>query len=347
MNLHIQKRDKKKGDEVKKYIETLTKPPGSLGRLEELAVSLAEMTGQSFPIITPPGIIIFAADHGIVAEGVSAFPQEVTAQMVYNFLNEGAAINVFSKQIDAIFKIIDIGVNKQIEHQKLIKRKIRPGTRNFLQEDAMTKEEVNHALQIGFAEAKKMIRNGIRCIIPGEMGIGNTTAASAIVAVLSGKSVNRLVGRGTGISTEKLQHKESIIKKALKRRQPDPTDPYDILAKVGGFEIAGMAGAILAGAAHRIPILLDGFICTAAALIATKINKNVGDYIIIGHQSAEPGHDIAVHLLGKKPILDLEMRLGEGTGAAVAFPILLSAIKMLEMETFSSAHIKITCYVVS
>lgn len=328
------------GQKVREYIDTLTKPPGSLGRLEELAVQLAEMTSEAFPVVSPPGVIVFAADHGVVEEGVSAFPQEVTVQMVLNFLNRGAAINVFSRQIGAMFEVVDIGVASDIEADGVVKRKIRYGTNNFCKQDAMTREEVEKAIAVGYERAEQMIKQGSKCLILGEMGIGNTTPSSAILGVLSGQDITALVGRGTGISAEKIRHKQEVITRALMERKPDPKDPIDILAKLGGLEKAGMTGAMLAAAANRIPILVDGFICTISALLAREICETASDYMIVGHRSVEPGHEIAIHLLGKKPLLDLDLRLGEGSGAAVAFPILQSAALMLkEMATFASAGI--------
>ncbi len=336
----IQPVDKEMGQKVREYIDTLTKPPGSLGRLEEMAIQLAEITSEAFPVVSPPGVIVFAADHGVVEEGVSAFPQEVTVQMVMNFLNSGAGINVFSRQIGAAFEVVDIGVAADIEADGVVNRKVRYGTANFCKQDAMTREEVEKAIAVGYERAERMIQQGSKCLILGEMGIGNTTPSSAILAVLSGQDVSALVGVGTGIASEKIIHKQEVISRALKERKPDRNDPIDILAKVGGLEIAGMTGAMLAGAANKVPTLLDGFICTVSALLAKEICNEAGDYMIAGHRSVEPGHEIALQLLGKKPILDLDMRLGEGSGAAVAFPILQSATLMLkEMATFTSAGI--------
>lgn len=336
----IQPLDKEMGQKVQAYIDTLTKPPGSLGRLEELAIQLAEMTSEAFPVVTPPGVIVFAADHGVVKEGVSAFPQEVTVQMVMNFLHGGAAINVFSKQIGAAFEVVDVGVAADIHADGVVKQKVRYGTANFCEQDAMTREEAEKAIAVGYERAEKMIGQGIKCLILGEMGIGNTTASSALLAVLSGQDIDALVGRGTGIAPEKIAHKQGVIARGIEARKPDRNDPIDVLAKLGGLEIAALTGAMLAGAAHRIPILVDGFICTVAALLAKEICSAAGEYMIVGHRSVEIGHSIAVQLLGKKPILDLGLRLGEGSGAAVAFPILQSATLMLkEMATFTSAGI--------
>jgi len=336
----IPKGNKEIGKKVYEYINTLTKPVGSLGKLEGLAVTLAEMKNEDFPSVTPPGVLVFAADHGITNEGVSAYPQAVTEQMVRNFLNGGAAINVFSRQIGAHLSIIDIGVVTDIDHPDLVTNKIRYGTANFYQEDAMTRKEAEQAMEVGFEQASRILDKGAQCLILGEMGIGNTTASSAILAVLSNRDVSSVVGAGTGISGEKLVQKIAIIKEALMRRNPNPYDPIDILAKVGGLEIAGMTGAMLAAASKRVPILVDGFICTVAALLAKEISPNAADYMIVTHQSQEPGHHIAISLLKKEPILDLGLRLGEGTGAALAYPIIQSATLMLkEMATFDSAGI--------
>ncbi|WP_257346843.1 nicotinate-nucleotide--dimethylbenzimidazole phosphoribosyltransferase [Pseudalkalibacillus decolorationis] len=332
--------DKRTGEIVRGYIDTLTKPPGSLGRLEELAIKLAEITGQRFPTVTPPGVIVFAADHGITVEGVSAFPQEVTSQMVRNFLNGGAAINAFSRQIGAKLSIVDIGVASNIDHTGLVIKKIRYGTGNFCNEDAMSYSEAEQALEVGYTQGEGIIKQGVKCLILGEMGIGNTTTSSAILAALSGKDVRHIVGQGTGIPMERVLHKQHVIEKALYERKPNANNPIDLLSKVGGLEVAGMAGAMLAAAQHRIPILVDGFICTIAALIAKAISGQVSEYMIIGHRSVEPGHELAINLLGKSPLIDLGLRLGEGSGAAVAFPILQSATIMLkEMATFTSAGV--------
>ena len=260
--------------------------------------------------------------------------------MVLNFLSGGAAINVFSRQIGASLNIIDIGVAQDIEHSSLINQKVRYGTANFYREDAMTREEAENAIAVGYEQGQDMINKGAQCLILGEMGIGNTSASSAILAVLSNSDVASLVGTGTGISQETLLHKVAVIHESLQKRNPNPEDPIDIISKVGGLEIAGMTGAMLAAASNRVPVLLDGFICTIAGLLAKEISPNSADYMIVTHQSVEPGHQLAISLLGKKPILDLGLRLGEGTGAAITYPIIQSATLMLkEMATFDSAGV--------
>ncbi|MEC0273517.1 nicotinate-nucleotide--dimethylbenzimidazole phosphoribosyltransferase [Peribacillus frigoritolerans] len=332
--------DEEMGRQVKGHVDSLTVPQGSLGRLEEWIIELAKMTGEAFPDISKPGVIVFAADHGITEEGVSAYPKEVTEQMALNFLNDGAAINVLSRAIDAYLEIVDIGIDADIEAPGLTSRKVRNGTRNFYKEEAMTKEEVNQALDIGYDRAEKMIARGVNCLILGEMGIGNTTSSTAIISIISGKSVESLVGQGTGLKSEGILHKRRIIEEAISLRNPNPDDPINILMNIGGFEIAGMAGAMLAAANNRIPILVDGFITTTAAVLANLTSGRAADYMFVGHRSAEPGHRAAIELLGKEPILDLGMRIGEGTGAALSYPILKAATLVnKEVATFESAGV--------
>ncbi|WP_244895411.1 nicotinate-nucleotide--dimethylbenzimidazole phosphoribosyltransferase [Evansella clarkii] len=336
----IKPADKTTGNEVSAYLDTLTKPKGSLGRLEDLAVQLGEITSSRFPEVTPPGIIVFAADHGIAKEGVSAYPQEVTAQMVQNFLNGGAAINVLAEQTGAMLEVVDIGIANDISNEKLINRKLCYGTANFLEEDAMSKEEAEASIKTGMEIGGQLISKGAECIIPGEMGIGNTTSSSAILSVISGEEPGTLTGAGTGLSLEQLKHKQRIIEQAISRRKPDRDDPLDILSKLGGFEIAGMTGAILEAASRRKPVLIDGFISSVSALLAVKLCGNVKDYLIIGHHSQEAGHKTVIRILEKQPLLDLQLRLGEGTGAALAFPLLEASSRLLkQMATFSSAGV--------
>lgn len=338
--LSIEPLDQEAGAKTREYVNTLTKPVGSLGRLEELAIELSMMTGDPFPKVTPPGVLIFAADHGIVEEGVSAYPQAVTAQMVLNFLAGGAAISVFSRQIGALLEIIDMGVATDLKANGLVNRKMKFGTANFLKQDAMTREEAIHCLDAGMKSAEEIINKGAKLVIIGEMGIGNTTSSSAILAALTDLDLDSLVGKGTGISNEALNLKKQVILEALIARKVNAKDPLDVLAKVGGFEIGAMAGAILGAAAKRIPVLADGLISTVAALLAFKIHPTAADYLIVGHQSVEPGHIHAIQELEKRPLLNLDLRLGEGSGAAVAFPIVEAAVRMLsEMATFSSANV--------
>ncbi|WP_339146141.1 MULTISPECIES: nicotinate-nucleotide--dimethylbenzimidazole phosphoribosyltransferase [unclassified Sutcliffiella] len=328
------------GGKMEAYLNTLTKPQGSLGAVEEIAIQLAQITEEDFPEVSPAGIIVFAADHGVASEGVSAYPQEVTVQMVHNFLDGGAAINVLAKQIGAKVEIVDIGVSADVDRVGLHMKKIRHGTANFLNVDAMTREEAWQAIEVGSDMATSVIESGAKCLIIGEMGIGNTTSSSAILSALSGLDVEDVIGNGTGISVEQLKWKQQVIRQSLQERNPDPNDPIDTLSKVGGLEIAGMVGAILSAAERKIPVLVDGFISTVAALVAQRLYPGVKGYLFIGHQSKEAGHQHAIMLLDKKPILNLGLRLGEGTGAALAFPILEAATNIVkEMATFESAGV--------
>ncbi|MDT0502137.1 MULTISPECIES: nicotinate-nucleotide--dimethylbenzimidazole phosphoribosyltransferase [unclassified Halomonas] len=326
-------------------LDRLTKPPGSLGRLERLAVELAAIQGQPLPQVTPPAMLVFAADHGVAAEGVSAFPQEVTAQMVANFTAGGAAINVFARQHAAHLEVIDVGVATPLpeevaRHPLLVNEKVRLGTANMLESDAMTRDEALQAMAAGARAAKRAAAAGCRCLIIGEMGIANTTASSALLAVLTGGPVAGLVGNGTGLDASGVAHKQSVIERVLAARRPDRNDPLGALAAVGGLEIAAMAGAFLGGAEQRLPLLVDGFIATVAALVARRLCPGLREYLIFGHRSQEPGHEQALKALDARPLLDFGLRLGEGTGAALAFPLLDSACRLLsEMATFDDAGI--------
>ncbi|MNK32452.1 Nicotinate-nucleotide--dimethylbenzimidazole phosphoribosyltransferase [compost metagenome] len=320
--------------------EILTKPPRALGRLETLSIQLAGITGQACPSMARKAILVMAGDHGVVAEGVSAFPAEVTPQMVLNFLNGGAAVNVLGRHVGARVVVTDVGVAADLDAEGLRSRKVRPGTANMAQGPAMTREEALSALQVGIDLVAEEIANGLNLIAIGEMGIGNTTPSAALVAVLTGQPVERVTGRGTGISEQVLAHKVRVIERALALNAPDPTDPLDVLAKVGGLEIAAMAGVILAAAFHRRPVVLDGFISGAAALVAARLNPLVTDYLFPSHLSVEQGHRIVLDALGLEPFFDLEMRLGEGSGAALAMGLIEASAKLLgEMATFAGAGV--------
>lgn len=333
-------RDRQIGEQVSAYLDTLTKPPGSLGRMETLAVELAAMTREPFPEIDPPGVLVFAGDHGVAAEGISAFPQAVTAQMVANFIQGGAAINVFARQIGARLEVIDVGVATPLSDEGIVHAKVRPGTANFVEADAMTRDEAEQAIRVGIQSANRMHDAGCRCLIVGEMGIANTTASSAMLTVMTGHELAATTGTGTGIPAQRLQHKQAVIERAISARQPDAGDPLDVLSKLGGLEIAAMAGAYLGAAARRLPVIVDGFIATVAALLACRLCPQTRDYLIFGHRSQEPGHALALAALDVRPLLDLELRLGEGSGAALAYPLLVSATRMLaDMATFSSTGI--------
>jgi nicotinate-nucleotide--dimethylbenzimidazole phosphoribosyltransferase len=321
--------------------DMLTKPRGSLGRLEELSIQLAGMKANPFPSLERKAVIVMAADHGVTAEGVSAYPAEVTRQMVLNFLRGGAAINVLSRQAGARVTVVDIGVAAEFEPMPgLIQRKVMCGTRNMAQGPAMTRAEAEKAIQIGMDVLQEEDVRGLDIVATGDMGIGNTTASAAIVAVMTGLPVGQVVGRGTGIDDHGLQRKISVIEQAVATNRPDANNALDVLQKVGGLEIAGLAGVMIAAASRRIPIVVDGFISTAAAMIAVGLTPRVRDYLISAHQSVEVGHQAMLNHLGLAPLLDLNLRLGEGTGAALAFHLIEASTRILhEMATFGEAGV--------
>ena len=322
-------------------LDNKTKPLGSRGRLEEFARRYAAISGSLEPSTWKKVIFTFAADHGVVEEGISAFPKEVTVQMVFNFLAGGAGVNVLANHVRAEVLVVDIGVDHDFgDTPGLIGRKVARGTRNFAKGPAMTREEAVAALEVGIELANGCKAEGVAMVGTGEMGIGNTTPSSAIVAAISGRPVADLTHRGTGINDEALVRKVRVIEEGLAVNRPDPTDPVDVLAKVGGLEIAGIAGLILGCAANRIPVVVDGFISTAGALIAAELNPLVKDYLFAAHQSVEIGHAVMLERLGTAPILDLKMRLGEGTGAALAMGLVEAGVKILkEMATFEEAGV--------
>lgn len=320
----------------------LTKPSGSLGRLEDLSVQLAGIAQQCPPPLPiRKSVLVFVGDHGVTAQGVSAFPQEVTAQMVLNFLNGGAAINALARQAGARVVIVDAGVAAEISPPEgLVNGKIAHGTADMTQEPAMTRAQARAALELGIRVAQREIESGLDMLACGDMGIGNTTAAAAITAILTGKPVRDVTGRGTGVDDVSLSRKVAAIEKAIAVNRPDPHDGLDVLAKVGGFEIGGIAGAMLAAAAARVPVIVDGFIATAGALIACALSPQAQAYLIAGHRSAELGHEAALAHLDLAPLLNLRMRLGEGTGAALAFHVVEAAARILrEMATFAEAGV--------
>ena len=320
---------------------TLTKPPGSLGRLEEISIRLAGITGNPLPRIQHKVVAVMAGDHGVVAEGVSAYPSEVTPQMVYNFLRGGAAINVLARHAGARVVIVDMGVASSLEpHLDLMDKKVAFGTANIARGPAMTREQAVQALLAGASVVRAEIEKGLDILATGDMGIGNTTPSAAIATALTGYSADALVGRGTGVDDEGLRRKIEAVERALAVNQPDPEDGLDVLAKVGGFEIAGLAGAILAAAAHHRPVIVDGFISTAAAMIAVSLCPQVAHYLFAAHCSVELGHRLMLEWLELSPLLDLNLRLGEGTGAALAFSIVEAASRILtEMATFAEAGV--------
>jgi len=321
--------------------DILTKPEGSLGRLEELSIQLAGIQGKPVPEINHKAIITMAGDHGVVAEGVGNWSQEVTAQMVENFLGGGAGINVIARQVGARIIIVDMGVAGELKaNPQLLSRKVAPGTRNIAKGPAMTDKEVVKAVETGIEIVATEVAKGLDIVGTGDMGIGNTSASSAICGVMTGHPVVEVTGRGTGISDEQLAHKIAVIQKALAVNRPDPAKPLDVLAKVGGFEIGGLVGVMLGAAAHRIPVVIDGFISGAAALVATALSPGLRNFLIAAHVSAETGHRIMLKHLGLEPLLDLRMRLGEGTGAALGIFLSETAARILaEMSTFAEAGV--------
>ncbi len=321
--------------------DTLTKPLGSLGRLEDLSIMLAGMFGDPIPRINRKSVILAAGDHGVVAEGVSAYPQEVTPQMVYNFLRGGAGINVLARQAGAEIVILDAGVAADLEPHPLLRSvKVAYGTANMAVGPAMTREQAIRCLEIGIDAAKEQIGEGADLIACGDMGIGNTTASSAITSVATGADPSITTGRGTGLDDPGLAHKVEVIRKAIEVNNPDPRDGMDVLTKVGGLEIGVLAGAMLGTAASHRPVVVDGFISGAAALIAWLISPTVRDYFIAAHQSVEPGHRVGLDAMGLTPLLDMGMRLGEGTGAALAMHLIEASARCLaEMATFAEAGV--------
>jgi nicotinate-nucleotide--dimethylbenzimidazole phosphoribosyltransferase len=319
----------------------LTKPPGSLGRLEAISVQVAGITGQERPVIGEKAVITCAGDHGVVAQGVSAFRQEVTPQMVANFLNGGAAINVLARHVGARVVVVDAGVAADLEPQDgLIIRKVAHGTADMTQGPSMTREQAVQAIEAGIDVVEEEIASGLSIVATGDMGIGNTTPSSAIVAAVTGLPVADVTGRGTGINDEQLAHKVAVIEKALAVNRPDPNDALDVLSKVGGFEIGAIAGVALGAAARRIPVVIDGFISTAGALIAGGLAPLACGYMIAAHASVEIGHRAMLEHLDLVPCLDFDLRLGEGTGAALVISVVEAACKILdEMATFDSAGV--------
>jgi len=319
----------------------LTKPPGSLGRLEELSVQLAGIQGKSPPRSKDKAVIVMAGDHGVVAEKIGNWPQAVTTQMVANFLRGGAGINVIARQIGARVIVVDMGVAANLgQYAGLISRKVGYGTGNMAEGPAMTSLQAVEAVEAGIELVTREAGKGLDIVGTGDMGIGNTTASSAICAVMTGRLVAEVTGRGTGLTDEQLQHKIAVIERALAVNQPEAVQPMAVLSKVGGFEIAGLVGVMLGGAARRIPVVIDGFISGAAALIATALSPGLKDYLIAAHLSAEPGHRILLEHLQMEPLLSLNMRLGEGTGAALGIYLAETATRILaEMATFDEAGV--------
>jgi nicotinate-nucleotide--dimethylbenzimidazole phosphoribosyltransferase len=322
------------------HLDQLTKPPGSLGKLEDIARQMAGITGEVMPVFEKKAVIVMAGDHGVCEEGVSAFPAEVTPQMVLNFLNGGAAVNVLARHAGADVVCVDIGVNAELEHPKLISRKVRKGTRNMAREAALTREEAVQAIQAGVDVVDELARGGYRLFATGDMGIGNTTASAAILCALTGLDAGIAVGRGTGIDDARWLHKQAVVKKALEVNMPNAEDALDVLAKVGGLEIAGLVGVILGAAKNRCPVVVDGFISSAAALVASRLAPLSASYMLASHLSHEQGHAKLLEAMGLGAMLQMDMRLGEGTGAVLCFNLIDAAGKIMkEMATFDSAGV--------
>jgi nicotinate-nucleotide--dimethylbenzimidazole phosphoribosyltransferase len=334
--------DRSSESAAQQRLDSLIKPQGSLGKLEELAQRIAVIQGKVPPRLGRKLLFIFAADHGITAEGVSAYPKDVTAQMTYNFLNGGAAINVLARHYGVDTEVVDVGVDHEfVAARGLRDCKLRRGTANFARGPAMTRDEAVRAVELGIQLAQEAAAENLFLLGAGDMGIGNTSSAAAILCALTGAAAADAVGRGTGIDDAALTRKIAAIESGLDLNRPEGDDPLDVLAKVGGLEIGAMTGVILGAAALRLPMVLDGFISGAAALLAQRFSPHVRDFLVASHLSAEKGHRLMLEELGLAPMLDLAMRLGEGTGACVLMGLIEAAVKIMsEMATFASAGVK-------
>lgn len=337
----IQPLDPRLSGKAQSQLDHLTKPLGSLGRLEELAARYVTITGELKPAVPRGVVFTFAADHGVTQEGVSAYPRKVTPQMVLNFLRGGAGVNVLARHAGVDVRVVDIGVDHDFGAVPgLIAKKVRQGTGNISREPAMTRAQAEQSILIGVELATLAVQEGIGLIGTGEMGIGNTTPSAAIAAVMTGHPADEVTGRGTGIDDAGHERKIQVIRQAIDLHRPDRADPLGVLAKVGGLEIGGLAGVILGGAAARVPVVLDGFIAGAAALIAVGLQPRCREYLIAAHRSVERGHQAVLDHLSLKPLLDLDLRLGEGTGACLGMGLVCAAVKIYaEMATFDEAGV--------
>ncbi|MEA4847549.1 MAG: nicotinate-nucleotide--dimethylbenzimidazole phosphoribosyltransferase [Clostridiaceae bacterium] len=321
-------------------LDKLVKPIGSLGKLEDLAVKISGITGKQSNSFEKKAIIIMASDNGVVEEGVSAAPQAVTALMTINFLKGTTGVCVLAKHAGADIRVVDIGVGSDLEYPGLINRKIRKGTGNIAKGPAMSRDEAVCAIETGMEMVSQLVKDGYSLFGTGEMGIGNTSTSSAVAMAFLGCSAEAAVGKGVGLTEEGYANKKSVIERAINVNKPDPKDPIDVLSKVGGFDIAGMTGCFLGAAYQRVPIVIDGFISAAAALAAYRINPLVKDFIIPSHLSEEPGYKLVISEIGLKPLLDLNMRLGEGSGCPLAFNVIEAAeVVISDMATFEEATI--------
>ncbi|CAO0824165.1 nicotinate-nucleotide--dimethylbenzimidazole phosphoribosyltransferase [Desulfarculales bacterium] len=337
----IQAPDSSLAAAAQKRLDNLTKPRGSLGRLEELAREMCVMRGRLELSQPQAAVTVFAADHGVTQAEVSLYPREVTAQMVFNFLAGGAGINVLARQAGAQVRVVDVGVDYAFEDLPgLIQAKVMSGTANMLERPAMTREQALEAIQVGAAVAGELMDQGVDLLIPGDMGIGNTTASAALTAVFCSLAPAQVTGRGTGLDDKGLAQKIAVLEQVLTRHHPDPADPLGVLAAVGGLEIAAICGYCLAAAGRRMPVILDGFISTSGALVAARLAPAAAHYFIVGHFSQEPGHRAQCQALNMRPLLDLDLRLGEGTGAALSLSLVRAAVAIYnEMATFASAGV--------
>lgn len=326
---------------VRASLDRLTKPQGSLGRMEEMALRVACIQDQNPPRLGPKLLFVFVADHGIAAEGVSAYPKEVTAQMTYNLLRGGAAINVLARHFGVEVEVVDVGVDHEFPFTPGLRGfKVRRGTSDFSKGPAMTRAEALESIRVGVELASEAAKKAVFLLGAGEVGIGNTSSAAAILSALTGLPVREVAGRGTGIDSATWEKKVDLIERGLSVNVPDPRDPMDVFTKVGGLEIGAMTGLMLGAAALRLPVVLDGYISTAAALLAHRLNPLVSEVLFAAHLSAEPGHKLMLREISAAPFLDLQMRLGEGTGACIGMSLIEAAVKIVrEMATFDSARV--------
>lgn len=333
--------DREIAAQAQQKLDFKTKPRRSLGRLEDLACQFAAISATTSPALPTKAIVVMGADHGVVEEGISAYPQEVTAQMLLNFARGGAAINVLARHAGARVVVVDMGVKHAPQDAPEIRSaRVAPGTANFTKGPAMSEAQALQALTTGIALAEELAREGITLLGIGDMGIGNTTASSALTAVLTGAAVAEVTGHGTGIDTATHSRKIDAIQRAIAHNRPDAQRPLQVLAQLGGFEIAGLAGVVLGAAQARLGIVVDGFIASVAALVAVRLAPAAADYLFASHRSVEAGHRLVLEQLGKRPLLDLELRLGEGTGAALAMGLIDAALHVLqEMATFEGAGV--------
>lgn len=337
----IEPADREMMRKARERVDNLTKPLGSLGRLEEMAVRLCGITGSTAPDVGKKTVIVMAADNGVCCEGVAAYPQQVTALMAKAMVDGTAGVAVFASLLGADIKVFDLGMKESVDYKGIISSRIRPGTANMAEGPAMTRDEAVLAIETGIRAAIDAADSGYRMIAVGEVGIGNTTTGSAVFAALEGLSPSQTTGRGAGLDDAALSAKIKVVERALAVNKPDPKDAVDVLGKVGGFDIAGMAGVFLGAAYRRIPVVIDGFISSVAALAAAKINPLATEYMFPSHLSAEKGGGLVLERLGLKPCLDLEMRLGEGSGAVLMFGIIeAAAAALVRMKTFDEAGIK-------